>query len=250
MDNAEDGGLDRPPGRPAMRMTWESLLFAHWPLPAEAVRPLVPAALDVDTFDGSAWVGLVPFAMRAVRGACMPPIPTVSHFFEINVRTYVRTPRGQAGVWFFSLDASSRVAVFTARRLWRLNYLAARISLVRDGDLIRCDAERSHSVVPQRPRLRCAWRAGAPRPPSRPGGLDHFLTERYCLYTTDRRGRPRRGRIFHRPWPLREAELLEVDDTLVAAAGMTVPAAAPILYHADRLDVHAWFPQRVARPDA
>lgn len=236
---------ERPSGRPAMRMGWESLLFCHWPVPPEAVRPLVPGVLEVDAFEGRAWVGLVPFAMRGVRGTCLPPFPTAHNFLEINVRTYVRTPGGQAGVWFFSLDASSRLAVLGARRLWCLNYLRARIALTRQGDVIRCDADRIHGAGPRRPHLRCAWRAGAPLPPSRPGDLAHFLTERYCLYTLDRSGRPRRGRIAHRPWPLREAELLELDDTLVAAAGISVPAAAPILYHADRLDVHAWFPEAV-----
>lgn len=236
----------RPPGRPAMQMTWRWLLFAHWPLPAEAVQPLLPGGLLLDTFQGAAWVGLIPFTMRDVRVTCLPAVPTAHHFHEVNVRTYVRTPGGQPGVWFLSLDASSRLAVFAARKLWRLNYRLARITVASDHDVIHYGAERIRRRTPRRPRLRCSWRIGDPRPPSQPGDLDHFLTERYCLYTLDRLGRPRRGRIAHRPWSLREAELLELDDSLVAAAGITMPDRSPVLCAAEALVVHAWFPEPAA----
>lgn len=215
-------------------MTWATLLFAHWPVRAAAVRPLVPPALDLDTFGGTAWVGLIPFTMPRLASTRLPWAPLSFH--ECNVRTYV-TCDGEPGVHFFSLDAASRVAVWTARRVWGLPYFFARMDLRRDGDVVHYTVARAGAPAA---RLRCAWRAGAPRPPSRPGGLDHFLTERYVLFTVDRLGRPLRGRILHEPWPLREAEPVELDDGLVAAAGITVPDERPVLYHADELDVEAW----------
>ncbi len=220
-----------------VRMAWASLLFAHWPLPAESLRRLVPAALDIDTFDGTAWVGLVPFTMPRFRVAGLP-IPGMSCFHECNLRTYVRC-EGVGGVYFFSLDAASRLAVWGARKLWRLNYYLARIELRRDGPDVLYACDRVDRRGPAA-RLRCAWRKGVSRPPSRAGALDHYLTERYALYTVDAAGRPLRGRIRHKPWSLHEAELLDLDETLFAAAGIERPAREPVLYHAEWLDVEAW----------
>ncbi len=226
----------RPHGRPAIRMTWQTLLFAHWRLPPETLRPRVPQALEIDTFDGSAWMGLIPFTMPRFHHRWLPWIPTASSFHECNVRTYVRY-RGEPGVLFFSLDAASRLAVWAARRVWRLPYVFARISLEQEGDVVRYSVDRDGDPAA---RMRCIWRTGPTRARARPGELDHFLTERYMLYTTDRRGRPRRGRIWHEPWPRRDAELIELDDGLVKAAGITVPEEAPVVWCADRLEVEAW----------
>lgn len=226
----------RPDGRPAIRMTWQTLLFAHWRLAPETLRPLVPQPLEIDTFDGVAWVGLVPFTMPGFRSTALPWIPTMGSFHECNVRTYVRH-RGEPGVLFFSLDAASRIAVWTARRFWRLPYFFARIALQREGDLVRYSLDR---VADSAARLRCGWRAGPARAPARPGDLDHFLTERYMLYTLDSQGRLVRGRIWHQPWPLRDAELIELDDGLVSAAGITVPEESPVVFCANRIDVEAW----------
>jgi uncharacterized protein YqjF (DUF2071 family) len=226
-----------------MRMTWRSLLFLHWPLPPEAVRPLVPSELALDTFDGAAWVGLVPFTMTGVRLRGVPPVPTMNRFPECNVRTYVHRD-GEPGVWFFSLDAHSALAVWGARRWWRLNYLRARIEIRYDGDVVHYRLDRDRPPLGQRRgHLHCSWRIGDPRPAARPGDLDYFLTERYMLYTIDRHGRPRRGRIWHKTWPLREATVLELDESLVAAAGMSVPAQGPIARAADPIAVDAWFPR-------
>lgn len=219
-----------------MRMRWMSLLFAHWPVPADEIRPLIPGALEIDTFDGDAWVGLVPFTMRNVGHTLWPWVPTMRHFHECNVRTYV-TCNGVPGVWFFSLDATSRLAVWGARRFWHLNYQYSRMDLQREGDVVRYSVDRAgHPGA----RLRCTWRAGRPMPRSQPGELAHFLTERYSLFTIDSRGRPQRGRIWHEPWPLREAEMLEFDDGLVRAAGVAIPDQRPVLYHVDALDMEAW----------
>jgi hypothetical protein len=228
-----------------MRMTWRSLLFAHWPVAEEALRPIVPADLEIDTFDGRAWVGLIPFTMRGVRATFLPPVPGAWNFHECNVRTYVR--RGESsGVWFFSLDAASRLAVWVARRLWRLNYHAADMELRRDGDVVHYSVERRAAPPGRtRPRLRCAWRIGETLPRSVPGELAHFLTERYALFTTDRRGRCRCGPIWHRPWSLRRAELLALEEELVQAARIRLPAGPPLLHAADPLEVEAWLPGRI-----
>ncbi len=217
-------------------MTWESLLFCHWPVPAGALRALVPPALEIDAFDGTAWVGLIPFTMPVFRCTWLPPLPGARRFHECNVRTYVRAA-GEPGVYFFSLDAASRLAVWGARRFFRLNYHAAQIHLRKRDGVVDYSVDRAGAPGA---RMRCSWRIGAERSRSRPGGLDHFLTERYALFTMDRTGRPRRGRIHHDPWPLREAELLHLKDGLVSAAGITIPHDQPVLYAADHLDVMAW----------
>ncbi len=223
--------------RPVLRMQWLHLLFAHWPLDPARLRPLVPPCFELDTFDGSAWIALVPFTMRDVSPVFLPRVPWrgVSDFHECNVRTYVR--RGdESGVYFFSLDAASRLGVWSARTFFHLPYFNARIELYREGDTIDYTVDRAGRPDAS---LRCRWRAGRPLPPARPGELAHFLTERYQFLTVDRAGRPRRCRIRHRPWPLRSAELLELDDSLVRSAGIELPDTAPLVHHVDHLDVRA-----------
>lgn len=227
-----------PRGRPIMRMRWLNLLFAHWRVEPAVLRPLVPPVFDVDTFDGSAWIGLVPFTMQDVSPIMLPRIAIrgVTDFHECNVRTYVR--RGhERGVYFFSLDAASRLAVWGASTFFHLPYKTARIDLCRNG---RDIAYRVDRLDPPRASLRCRWRVGHVIDPSQPGELAHFLTERYQLMTTDRHGCPRRSRIWHEPWPLRKASICELDDELVAAAGVKLPSDEPITYHVNSLDVRAW----------
>ncbi len=221
-------------------MTWLSLLFIHWPVAVEALRRLVPEPLELDTFDGHAWLGLIPFTMRDVRCTWLPTIPTMRHFHECNVRTYV-TIDGEPGVYFVSLDAASRLAVHGARMFWNLNYFLSKMSLQRDGDVAHYSVQRRCDPAVT---MRCAWRIGEKRLQSQPGELAHFLTERYMLYTVDRHGTAMRGRIWHAPWPLRDAELLELDDSLVAATGARLDGGTPVLYHADQLRAEAWPLQR------
>jgi uncharacterized protein YqjF (DUF2071 family) len=246
-----------PDGRPVMRMRWRHLLFAHWPIDADVLRPLVPPSLEIDTFEGRAWVGLVPFTMEDVSPVVAPRMPWrgVTDFHECNVRTYVY-PRGRpdlagggvgkGGVWFFSLDAASRLAVWGARRFWGLPYFFARMRLHRTEDEIDYAVDRVHAGGVAAARLRCRWRALDPLPAAQPGELAHFLTERYCLYTTRRtRGDESAlqcGPIAHAPWPLRRAQLLSLDNSLVRAAGIDGldQSHEPLLYHADELEVRAW----------
>lgn len=228
-----------------MRMRWRHLLFMHWPVPVDEIRPLVPEPFEIDTFEGAAWVGLVPFTMEDVSPVVLPRMPWrgVTDFHECNVRTYVRH-QGEPGVYFFSLDATSRLGVWGARSFFHLPYKFARMGLERVGDEITYSVDRTDAP---RATMRCRWRAGDSLPPSQPGERSHFLTERYQLFTTNKRGEPRRCRISHKPWPLREAELLALDDELVAAAGINLPDAEPVLHHADVLEVRAG---RLERLDA
>ncbi|MBS1875210.1 MAG: DUF2071 domain-containing protein [Acidobacteria bacterium] len=228
------------PDRPwAGRMSWRDLLFAHWPIPASALRPHVPAALEIEEFRGTAWLAVIPFEMTDMRLRGAPAIPGLARTLELNVRTYVR--RGSVpGVWFFSLDAESRLAVMGARRLYHLNYLYARMDIERTNDgvsLYTC--RRVHRGAPPA-KFSAGYRpTGAPRP-SEPGSLEHWLTERYVLFSTDRRGRLYRGDIHHAPWLLQPAKADIAINTMTEQLGVTLPAARPILHFAKPLDVLVW----------
>lgn len=221
-----------------MRMQWLHLLFAHWPVPAELLQPLIPAQLEIDTYEGTGWVGLVPFTMRDVNPALLPlgSWRGFSAFHECNVRTYVRH-NGEPGVWFFSLDAASRLAVWGARRFFHLPYFNSRMAMKRTGDTIDYAV---HRIDEPHARLRCAWRAGLPLEASREGDLAFFLTERYALFSANSDGRLFRGPIWHPRWSLREAELIHLEDTLLAAAGVSVSGLPVALHHADFIDTRAW----------
>src|SRR4029079_756429 len=152
-----------------------------------------PAHLEIDTFDGAAWIGVVPFRMSAVRMRGLPQVPGASAFPELNVRTYVRYG-GKAGVWFCSLDAESALAVFAARRFYHLPYFRARMSCTRQGDEIEYSSVRTH---PDAPPAEFVARYGPIGPVefAAPGSLEHWLTERYCLFTVDSHGQTLRGEI-------------------------------------------------------
>lgn len=241
-----------PPDRAAsMFMRWHDLLFMHWSVPAQAVQALLGPSLPVDTFDGRAWIGVVPFRMSGVCGRWLPPLPGLSAFPELNVRTYVSIG-GKPGVYFFSLDATSRIAIETARRAFGLNYLRARMQVVRrhgwlDYRSIRIDRRGAMLRPPREAGPAMAELALRYRPigeafRAQPGTLDRWLTERYCLYTLDRTGRVLRGEIQHGPWPLRRAMAQIRTNTMTAPLGIALPATLPVLHFARRLDVAAWRP--------
>lgn len=227
----------RPNGWPVMRQFWGKLLFIHWPIAAELLRPLIPERLTIDTFEGRAWVGLVPFTMWGVRPSFTPPIPGLSAFHELNVRTYVHFD-GAPGVWFCSLDANNRTAVWAARKFFNLPYFNARMSLKQQNRTITYDSTRTHASAPPA-RFAATWNFGNPLPASRPGSLDFFLTERYCLYAAHR-AKIYRCRIFHQPWPLHKADLLSYDSTMVESHGLPAPPGAPVLHYAESLKVDIW----------
>jgi uncharacterized protein YqjF (DUF2071 family) len=227
----------RAGGWPIMRQHWGKLLFMHWPIPADLIRPLIPARLSVDTFDGSAWIGVVPFTMWGVRPVLTPPVPGLSAFHELNVRTYVHLD-GVPGVWFFSLDAESALAVWGARTFFHLPYFNARMSLKQQERTILYTSRRSHAVAPPA-EFDATWIIKDGLSASRPGSLTFFLTERYCLYAAHRE-RLFRCRIFHPPWPLQEASLSSFSSTMIESHGLPTPTGSPLLHYAEALKVDIW----------
>jgi uncharacterized protein len=223
-----------PEGSWVMAQSWHDLLFAHWPIAPEAMRPLIPPQLALDTFDSQCWVGVVPFWMSGVRPRGVPAIPGISRFPELNVRTYV-TRGGKPGVYFFSLDAGSRLAVRTARAVYHLPYFYANMKAGAAGDQIVYRSVRHDAAAEFRGR----YSPVAPVHPSRPSSLEHWLTERYCLYTVHN-GSVNRGEIHHAPWPLQDAAAEIVTNSMATAASIILPDVKPLLHFARRLDVLIW----------
>ncbi|HEV2294245.1 MAG TPA: DUF2071 domain-containing protein [Tepidisphaeraceae bacterium] len=224
-------------------MTWLDLLFAHWPIKPQALRERVPQALELDTFDGSAWIGIVPFVMSNVRPRFSPV--AVTDFPELNVRTYV-TYRGKPGVYFFSLDAASSLLVWGGRTFASLPYYnAAMRAAVDERGWTRYASRRTHGgAAPAQwiARYRSTGRAAPPKP----GTLEHFLTERYCFYSVARTGHVLRCDIHHVPWPLEPAELETKTDTMLKQIKLARPDVPPLLHFARRRDVRVWWPVPVA----
>jgi uncharacterized protein YqjF (DUF2071 family) len=229
----------RPSGRAALRQRWLDLLFLHWSVPIEALRPLIPPRLEIDTYEGRAYIGLVPFTMTGVRPAWSPAVPGLSDFHEVNVRTYVHLEGRDPGVWFLSLDASSRLAVLVARATYHLPYRFACMSLKRDPAGV-VSYSRARLWPGPRP-ARCAMRywATGPAMAAAEGTLAHFLAERYALYA-ERRGRIFRGRVHHNPYPLQPAGFADLDESLVAAAGVNRGVKTPLAHYAQGVTVEVF----------
>lgn len=217
-----------------MRQTWHDLLFAHWPIPAATMRPLVPSQLTLDTFDGQCWVGVIPFHMSGIRRRGFPALPGLSRFPELNVRTYVMHG-SKAGVYFFSLDAASLPAVWAARAFYHLPYFHAAMTAQEQGGSIHYSSRRYRAAA----ELRGIYRPTSEVRLAVKGSIEHWFTERYCLYT-EHRGQLYCGEIHHAPWPLQSAEAHFETKTVAAASGISLPGAAPLLLFARRLDVLIW----------
>jgi uncharacterized protein YqjF (DUF2071 family) len=232
-----------PRGPWIMTQTWHDLLFAHWALLPAQITPLVPQELELDLFAGQAYVAVVPFWMSGIRARLMPSFPGLSRFPELNVRTYVRY-QDVPGVYFFSLDAASLPAVWSARAAYGLPYFHAEMSTAAstssDEKFEYC-SRRLQGPCPAEFRGRY-WPVAPPRQREN-GSLEHFLTERYCLYTV-RNGRVCRAYIHHPPWPLQDAEA-EIDlNTMARASGIELPAAKPLLHFSRKIEVLVWWPHR------
>ena len=226
-----------PTGIPLMHQNWGKLLFMHWPIDAELLRPLIPAQLSIDKFEGKAWIGVVPFTMWGIRASFLPPIPGTSAFHELNVRTYVHY-NGVPGVWFFSLDAESRLAVWGARTSYHLPYFSAEMRLKQDAETIEYSSRRTDKRGAPA-ELQASWTIGEALPQTEAGSLEFFLTERYCLYSSHR-DRLYRSRIFHEPWPLRNATLVRHRSTMIEALGIPQPIGEPLLHYAESIAVDIW----------
>jgi uncharacterized protein YqjF (DUF2071 family) len=225
-----------------MVQRWHDLLFAHWRCSIDDLRSSVPAPFEIDTCDGSAWIGVVPFYMRGVRMRALPPVPSAHSFAELNVRTYV-TLDGRPGVWFFSLDAESMLAVIGARIGVALPYFRAAMRVTRNGDVIGYDSRRWPIAGPAA-SLRASYRGvGAPFA-ARPGTIEHFLTERYCFYSSHGQ-RIWRGDIFHEPWSLQAGEADITTNSMLAAARVRPLSPEPLLHFSAFQDVRLWWPRRV-----
>lgn len=226
------------PDRPwLMAQTWSTLLFAHWPVPHEQLRRLVPAQLPIDTFDGRTWLGITPFLVSGLRLRGTPPVPYVSRFPELNVRTYV-TVNGKPGIYFLSLDAARRSAVVAARRFYRLPYFHAQMTHRPMGKETEFHSKRLSTNGPPA-SFAARYRGAGPISAASPGNLEYFLTERYCLYTLDERQRVMRAEIHHPPWPLQRAEAQIKAIKMTAPLGLDL-VGEPLLHLSKRQDVLIW----------
>lgn len=234
---------DHPVTRPAMHMGWYDLAYLHWRYPAEALRPLLPDGLEPDLFDGSAWVGLIPFSMERIRFPGLPVLPWVSRFPETNVRTYVRGPDGGDGIWFFSLDVNRLLPALVARTTYRLPYCWGPMAIERRGATVAYRGRRRWPAPPTGSRI--VVEVGDRIPPGEVDDLTHFLTARWSLCSPFRGGLLR-APVDHPRWPLREARLLDLDQDLVEAAGLPSPHGPPLVHWSPGVTVRVGAPRRVA----
>jgi uncharacterized protein len=235
----------RPSQRAVMRQKWRDLLFVHWPIEPEALSPLVPPQLELDLFDGKAYVGLVPFTMTGVRPVGLPAVAGLSSFHETNVRTYVRLADRDPGVWFFNLEAASTIAVRLARWLFYLPYHYAHMFLEHEPtprpneptSILYAGTRHWPGPLPASYTIRA--RPDGAIQPAEPGSLEHFLIERYILFTV-RKSQLYQGRVHHTPYPLQPAKILSLDETLLAANGIDRPDMPPLAHFARGVDVEVF----------
>lgn len=228
-----------------MTQSWHNLLFAHWPIDSAQLAARVPKPFELDLFDGVSWLGVIPFEMSNVGPRGVPSLPGVSAFPELNVRTYVRVG-DRPGIYFFSLDAASSMAVLAARALFNLPYYRADMTVENSGDrVIYRSIRRSDASA----CLEAWYEPTSDVFTASRDSLEHFLTERYCLYHHDHRGRPYRLDIHHRQWPLQTARADLQRNGMADAGGMHIEGAPTLLHFAKRLDVVAWLPMPLDRTE-
>jgi uncharacterized protein YqjF (DUF2071 family) len=245
-----------PSGRWLISQYWNNLLFAHWPVPASSLAPLVPEGLQVDTFQGSAWLGIMPFWMDRIKFHGLPPIPGARSFPDLSLRTYVREERtGTQGVVCLSLDASNLLAVAAGRAFYRLPYHWAEMHMAqrteREFSFFSRRRFAGRSVV-----FKARYRGLGPSrklAENRPGTLESFLIERYCLFSTNRDGQPIRATLHHSSWPLEEAQAEIEQNNLAEVLGLQLPDQEPVLHYSRQLAVYVWSaelvrPAMVTRP--
>ena len=211
-----------------MYQSWRELLFLHWDFPAEQIQATLPRGLHVDTFEGKAWLGVVPFRMRQLRPWWFPPIPGVTNFLEMNLRTYVYDDRGNCGIWFYSLEANHALAIWGARRFYHLNYQPARMS--HSHDATSGWTEFSSQRIGASADLNCQFRYRPTTPPgvAVPGSFEFFLIERYVLFAQSSQGQLYTGTVVHEPYPISQVELPQWSDALLPLNGFARPARPPV----------------------
>lgn len=223
-----------------INQSWCNLLFAHWPVSVEALRALVPESLELDLYDGQAYIAVVPFEMREVSPRFLPSVPWLSFFPELNVRTYVRY-KDKPGVYFFSLDAGNPIAVWLACNLYHLPYFNAKMQCQQDiiagQKQYKYTSSRAATSNPE-VQLDVSYGPTGPVYYSKPGSLEHFLTERYCLFTVYS-GTVYCGDIHHEPWPLQPAQAQWRLNTMTAPLGLELEGE-PILHFVENIDTVEW----------
>ena len=227
----------RPSGHPLMHQNWGKLLFMHWPVEPSQLRPLIPNALEIDTFDDRAWIAIVPFTMWDIRAfpPYVPAVPRMNAMHELNVRTYVHLD-GTPGVWFFSLDCNNAAAVFGARTFYYLPYYNAELTLSQSENKIDYTSNRTDTP---KGAFQATWNIGRSLPMSEPESLEFFLTERYCLFS-EHNSHLYQSRIHHPHWPLQTATLDAHSSTMIEALGIPEPTGAPVLHYAEEISVEIW----------
>jgi uncharacterized protein len=228
-----------------MTQIWNHLLFAHWPIAPEVLRPLLPPALPLDLFDGQSWVGITPFYMTHVCPRGLPPLPYLSQSAEINVRTYVLV-ENIPGIYFFSLDANNPLAAWLARMIFHLPYFVACMRIQRKGGSFHYYSQRIHSYAPSGV-FSATYRPISSVYQAQRGTLEYWLIERYCLYTVVERNKVFRATIHHKPWPLQQADAEIMYNSLASADGLHLPATPPLLHYAQKQEVLVWPLHRVSQ---
>ena len=219
---------------------WSDLLFLHWKIDPRAIQATLPKGIFVDTFEGGAYLGIVPFFMERIRPAWLPPLPWISWFLELNVRTYVHDADGRPGVWFYSLDCNQPLAVVIARRCFHLPYFRARMNAsYRDGT-VHYECRRRAEAAP---RGRYEWTPGPAAATAEPGSLAFFLVERYLLFAADGAGRLFTGRVHHAPYSLHTPEVAEFSTAPARQAGFDLVCEPASVLGAQTVDVSI-FPLR------
>jgi uncharacterized protein YqjF (DUF2071 family) len=230
-------GRAKPPGSPVMHQRWEDLLFLHWPIPADLIRPLVPAELELDLFENQSWISVTPLHLTDVRMSSMPAVPGTSDFHELNVRTYVLR-QGVPGIWFFSLDASKLLPILGARILYGLPYYKARIRFARAFPDFGFSSSRTGSETA---RLSVTWKVGRRLRDPATSSLAFFLVERYSLFTVSGKA-VYQTRIYHHPYILEEAIVTLKHSSMIDQLGIPEPVSEPVTHFSRSLEVDVWPP--------
>lgn len=247
MDLSERLRPTHRPDRPSIgRQRWQQLCFVHWRVPAKTLQPLIPASLEIDTFDGDAWLGLVPFYMSHVRPRWSPAIPWISNFCETNLRTYVHRNGREPGVWFFSLDAARLLPVLIARKIWKLNYYWAKMKIDRKQDVIQYTSQRYSNPSPASVQLTVEVETDRLPTPSNgyEESLEFFLAERYLLYTKSEKGMMQ-GQVHHQPYPLTRAKIKALRESISNAAGCPMVELPDHVLFSEGVDVEIFPLKRI-----
>ena len=223
-----------------MNMRWDDLAFFHWPVPVVLLEQYIPSDLQLDTFAGQAWIGIVPFRMAGVHARGVPEVPGTNEFLELNVRTYV-TNGTRPGVWFFSLDCQNPLAVRGARGGFSLPYFDAKMQSLETTSGFDYSSTRTQRGAPAA-TFHAKYEPTGEVTPSTPGTLEHWLTERYCLYAQRPSGQVIRGEILHQPWSLQACKVEILENTLCDALGLNLTKEPALAHFAKRLEVQAWWP--------